>query len=150
MFAETRSDVPRVVSTLMDDSLIRDQGVCVREYIPLRRLDTGINGLPISNEWRLFFLGQNLLSYGYYWSNFEDTKPYDELPKEAFDLIDQITPIISKNVNFYVVDIAETRSGEWIVIELNDGQMSGISMIDPWELYSNLWEDSATFNPVGG
>jgi hypothetical protein len=36
------------------------------------------------------------------------------------------------------MDIAKTQSGEWIVIELNDGQMSGLSENDPNVLYKNL------------
>jgi len=37
-----------------------------------------------------------------------------------------------------VVDVARTESGEWIVIELNDGQQSGLSDNDPDQLYSNM------------
>lgn len=48
--------------------------------------------------------------------------------------------IVSQNTNFYVVDIAETKFGEWIVIELNDGQMSGLSDIDAAWFYNALYE----------
>jgi hypothetical protein len=34
--------------------------------------------------------------------------------------------------------VAKTQSGEWIVIELNDGQMAGLSDNDPSVLYHNL------------
>jgi hypothetical protein len=140
MFAATRNDVPRIVYTLMDDSMIRDQSLCVRRYVPLRRFDVGINGLPVTNEWRIFFYKNTLLAGGYYWANFEDCKPYEfkDLPKQAFDLLRVVSNIVSAHTNFFVVDIAETESGDWIVIELNDGGMSGLSMIDPLEMYRNL------------
>jgi len=141
MFARTNVDVISIVSRLLDDSLIRDQGVCVRKYVPLRTYDIGINGLPITNEWRCFCYQEKLLSYGYYWSNFPDKKPYDELPKEALELLGKIMNIASKKTNFYVVDLAETEDGKWIMIELNDGQMSGLSEIDPEVFYKKLKEE---------
>jgi len=39
---------------------------------------------------------------------------------------------------YFVVDVAETDSGDWILIELNDGTMSGISENNPDVLYCNL------------
>ena len=138
MFAETKADISQIAQTLLLDQLIVPQGLCVRKYIPLRRFDTAINGLPICNEWRVFFFQRNLLSYGFYWSNFEEHKPYEKLPKKAMELLKHVATIVSKHTNFYVVDIAECENGDWIVIELNDGQMSGLSMNDPVTLYINL------------
>ena len=43
-----------------------------------------------------------------------------------------------EQTNFFVMDIARTAEGKWIIIELNDGQQSGLSNVDPEELYSNL------------
>lgn len=140
MFAPTRADVPRIAEKLLFDQLIAPQGLCVREYVPLRRFDTAINGLPISNEWRVFFYRRCRLAYGFYWSNFEDHKPYDMLPTEALSLLDRVAEIVAQRTNFFVVDIAEREDGGWIVIELNDGQMSGLSMVDPRELYVALAE----------
>jgi hypothetical protein len=37
-----------------------------------------------------------------------------------------------------VLDIAETEKGDWILIEMNDAQMSGLSMNDPQMLYKRL------------
>lgn len=140
MFAKTREDIPRIAHTLLLDQLIVPQGICVREYIPLRQFDISINDLPVTNEWRVFFYKEEFLSYGFYWSNFEEHKPYDELPGEAIKLLRRVAEIVSKSTNFYVVDIAEREEGGWVVIELNDGQMSGLSMNDPDELYGRLAE----------
>jgi hypothetical protein len=47
---------------------------------------------------------------------------------------------VGDRANFYAVDVAQTVAGDWIVIELNDGQMSGLSENDPEILYCNLLE----------
>ena len=41
-------------------------------------------------------------------------------------------------VRFLVVDVAETAAGEWIVVEVNDGEMSGLACIEPEGFYANL------------
>ena len=40
--------------------------------------------------------------------------------------------------NFYVIDVAKTARKDWVVIELNYGGQSGLSMNDSGELYGNL------------
>lgn len=42
------------------------------------------------------------------------------------------------DTNFYVVDVAQTESGDWLVVELNEGQMSGLSDNNPDIFYSAL------------
>jgi hypothetical protein len=37
-----------------------------------------------------------------------------------------------------VLDVAEKENGEFVLIEINDGQMSGLSCCNPEELYLNL------------
>jgi hypothetical protein len=41
-------------------------------------------------------------------------------------------------VNFFTLDLAETETGEWILIEVNDGQASVPSEHDLDELDANL------------
>ena len=52
--------------------------------------------------------------------------------------INKVIDLIGNAASYYAIDVAETQSGEWIVIEINDGQMSGLSQNDPDELYTNL------------
>jgi len=137
MFAESNKEIPRIVGNLLNDSLISSQGIVVREYIPLQKLDEGINGLPISNEWRLFFYKENLLCYGFYWSIYEKANEM-EIPSKLLTMAKKIAKIISKNTNFFVLDLAMTENNEPILIEINDGQMSGLSLCDPEQLYKNL------------
>jgi hypothetical protein len=54
------------------------------------------------------------------------------------EFIQKVIDRVKDKVNFFVMDIAKTQSGDWIVVELNDGQMSGLSENDPNVLYKNL------------
>lgn len=137
MFAETRADVPNIAARLMDDTLVREQGIVVRRYHPLKKLGEGINKLPITNEWRFFVLDGKIISSGFYWSIIDE---YDtqEAPREAIEIVNETIEKIPDYLRFVVIDVAQQENEDWIVIELNDGQMSGLSFNDPKILYSNI------------
>lgn len=138
MFAEDKKAAINIALDLQLDPLIGEQGVVIREYIPLEAKEIGINGQPFANEWRFFFYKKTMLSYGYYWSSADELPSNSELPQAAKDIAQKAADILSDKVNFFVVDVAKTQSGDWIVIEVNDGQMSGLSENDPETLYANL------------
>ncbi len=141
MFADGREQLMEVIKKLMDDLTISQDGLVVRKYVPLKRLDTAINDLPIVNEYRLFFYKENYVTGGFYWSNYysdlRDKYPL-EAPEEALKFAKQIAKIVSLKTNFFVLDVAEKENGGWILIEINDGQQSGLSCIEPDDLYKNL------------
>jgi len=61
------------------------------------------------------------------------------IPPEALEHAQKAADVLTrKGIPFFVVDVAETVSGGWTVIEINDGQMSGLSMIDPVAFYQSL------------
>ena len=142
MFCACKADIPRVVSSLLDDDLLCSQSLVVREYVPLKTFGLGINDLPITNEWRFFVLGRQILCAGWYWASEPDWGPPEPMspPVEATRLVQEAINRVGDRVQFFVVDVAETAAGPWIVIELNDGQQSGLSMIDPDVFYSKLAE----------
>jgi hypothetical protein len=143
MFAKTAQDIPRVVSSLYEDDLIASQGVVVRQYVPLVRLGEGINDMPVSHEWRFFILDQQILAAGYYWASEPDTDPsknYETYPWDAGTLVQEVIRRVGNKIRFYVVDVAEKEDGGWLVMELNDGQQSGLSTIDPYKFYRSLKE----------
>jgi hypothetical protein len=46
------------------------------------------------------------------------------------------------NLPFVVIDVAQTITGEWIVIECNDAQESGYAAIFPFKLWQiKLWQN---------
>ena len=136
MFAPTKRKAVEIASELMNDSLIGPQGVIYREYIPLETYEYGLYDIPYTNEWRFFYYKNNLLSYGYYWSCADKTD-YQVDPQAVF-LAQTLANIVSKYVNFFVLDLAKTLNGKWILIEINDGQMSGPSENNLDTLYRNL------------
>jgi len=148
MFAKTSEDVTRVALELMDDGLTCDQKVYVRKYVPLKRYFTGINGQPIVEEYRFFMYKDKVLASGFYWSSHYSEvidcgiQPNpDDVPRE---FIAKLANIVKEKANFYVMDIAKTETGDWILIELNDGQMSGLSEVRADELYKNLAKELET------
>jgi len=137
MYAEGRTKLLEVIKRLLDDPFISEQGLVVRDYVPLEILEYSLHGLPIAKEWRCFFYKETLLASGFYWSSHADT--YDEpLPEEGRLFAEQVAKIVAPHCSFFVMDVAKRQDGGYIVIELNDGQMSGLSMVDPHELYRNL------------
>jgi hypothetical protein len=143
MFAETWKDIMPVYCRLLDDTLIGSQDIYVRKFIPLKTYFTSFHDLPVSKEFRFFVAYGEILTGEFYWSNSIeeiidrgfDRPNVEEVPK---DLLQKLINIISPNINFFVMDVAQTADGEWILIELNDGQMSGLSENSASKLYENL------------
>lgn len=139
MFASDRMRASVVASKLMSDPEIGPQGVVYREYVPLKTYEYLCYGLPVTNEWRFFFYKTEILSVGYYWSNASDDVISGKMVSgECVKLAKHLATIASKYVNFFTLDLAETKDGNWILIEVNDGQQSGLSENDPYELYGSL------------
>lgn len=137
MFANTKSGAMEIAHKLHNDMMLAEQELIFRKYVPLKQFEIGINGLPFSNEWRFFFYKDIMLTNNYYWTTLDDMKkPY--ITQEGIDFANHIASIASKYTTFFVLDIAEKERGGWILIEINDGQMSGLSRNDPHVLYSEL------------
>lgn len=139
MFASNREDVNTVYSELHKDSLVGYQDIYVRRYVPLLELDKGLNDLPISEEYRFFILRGEVIASGFYWSSFLSELPKGVTPDAVpQDFLQNVIDRVGDSITFWVVDIARTAEGRWIVIELNDGQQSGLSSIDPDLFYKRL------------
>ena len=136
MYAADKRQAAQIAAELMTDSLIGTQGVVYREYVPLKTYEIGLNNLPFSNEWRFFFYREEMLSYGYYWSVAEKTD-YDIDP-QCIEFAQTVAKIAAKRANFFVLDVAEKESGGWVLIEVNDGSMSGLSENSADTMYGNL------------
>lgn len=140
MYAENIEKLVNVHHRLSTDCLIGSQDIVVREFEPFVSYGTAINGLPITKEFRIFVFNGKVIAKGFYWSNhpeiIEQFKPdVNEIP-EAF--IQDIIKRAGNQITFWVVDVAQHQNGNWRVVELNDGQQSGLSTIDPDEFYCNL------------
>jgi hypothetical protein len=148
MFAETREDAIRISIDLRNDSLLQYQNIYARKYVPLNIVGERISKThpPIAEEYRIFIYNKKVIAGGFYWSTYYDDlnrNIYRSLTeilsnRDAFALILDAIHLIDNKINFYAIDIARTKEGDWIIVELNDGQMAGISTIDPTLFYVNL------------
>jgi hypothetical protein len=77
------------------------------------------SGMALTKEFRLFFLRGRLIQVLQYWDegDYGEAKPDLELFSEIGQRIDS---------NFFTMDIAKKKDGEWMIIELGDGQVSGL------------------------
>jgi hypothetical protein len=142
MFAQNKQEAIAVESRLHQDSLITYQNIYIREFVKLKTFMTSIQDLPITNEYRFFCYKDQILSGGYYWSShvldLEEIGIIPNINEVPKNFLNKTVSILKDKVNFYVIDVAETFTGEWIVIELNDGCLSGMSENNADIMYSNL------------
>lgn len=142
MFAENKKQAISIGRELLQDSMIQDQGVIYREFIPLHilKLDE-ISGIPFVNEWRFFYYRNTRLTYGYYWSSAnEDTIKSAYINNTGLEFANKIANIAQEVVDYFVIDIAEKENGDWILIEMNDAQCAGPSENNMDVLYENLYK----------
>jgi hypothetical protein len=137
-FAKTKDDIMSVYNRLLDDSLLQHQRIYIRRRARLKTFMEGLHGLPITNEYRTFVAYGQILATGFYWSSHSEEIPErDRTPPPNEFLLDVIDRIGDSAVA-YTIDTALREDDTWIVIELNDLQMAGISDCDPDELYARL------------
>lgn len=144
MFASSKEEVVCTALRLLDDELISNQGIVVRPYIPLKKLTTSDSTL-ITNEWRTFWFVNKYqklynIANGFYWSDYPEFNNNNLFTKDMFNLAKQAALIMSNYSNFFCIDVAETDIGTAVVIEVNEGQMSGLCSINPEEFYLELFD----------
>jgi len=108
-------------------------GLVFREFVPLAPLSRHPkSGMPLTKEYRLFFWNGQLLSVSRYWDAAEYSD--DALPLAHFQaLVGKI------NSRFFTMDVAQTVSGQWIVVELGDAQVAELpASADPAAFYAAL------------
>lgn len=149
MFAANKRAAVDIAIELSSDGLLLNQSLYVRKFVPLKTFfNSPINGQPITEEYRFFCVDKKVVCGAYYWSDFAD-----DLKQQGVVLDPGVVPdaflqkVLSKvgdNARFLVVDVAITAEGKPIVVELNDGQMSGPSENDLDKLYSGLYSHLVT------
>lgn len=120
--AADRNKVRAVISRFLDlQGTGLNEGLVIREFVELDDLAVhSKSGMPLRQEYRLFFFRGRLLGCYDYWEEGEYAAG-DQPPLDFF------TNIAKKvNSHFFSMDVARTKSGEWIIIELGDGQVAGL------------------------
>lgn len=119
--AADRAAVERVVSrflALQGEDI--NGGLVFREYIAFQPVGThDTTDLPLTKEYRLFFLDGTLLSMAEYWEGGQ----YDEASPPP-DIFREVVPQVQSR--FFTMDIAQRPDGSWMIVELGDGQVSGL------------------------
>jgi hypothetical protein len=141
MFAKDKDAASNIYWELLTDPLFEDskQDIVIRKFEKLHTYFLGVNGMPVTKEFRFFVYKGEIISGGYYWSQYWEDLPQkpsvEEVPKP---FLQEVIDIVGNNINFWLLDVGQKEDGDWIVIELGDAQMGGLSCNDPEVLYSNL------------
>ena len=119
--ASDRSAVERVVSRFLElqgDDL--NEGLVFREYVEFEPI--GVHpksGMPLTEEYRTFWLDGKPIFMSPYWEEgkYGSTTPTLEPFAEVAD---------DARSRFFTMDLAKRRDGGWMIVELGDGQVSGL------------------------
>lgn len=119
--AANQEQVETVVQNFLEltgDSI--NEGLVFREFVPLKPLARhSKSGMPLAVEYRAFFYQGELLAVYPYWEEGE----YDEMV-----MVQEKFKTVAKTIqsNFFTMDIAQNTRGQWMIIELGDGQVGGL------------------------
>lgn len=140
MYAENYAEAIKVHRRLSEDGLVGQQEIYIRQYEKLRSFGTSISGHPITEEYRFFYYKTTQLCGAFYWSEHPEVVEEHGLSADKVPeyFLSEIAETVAQHATFYVIDVARKANGEWVLIELNDGQQSGLSDNDPYLLYKNL------------
>lgn len=110
-----------------------NEGLVFRKFEELEYLkEHSKSGMPLTKEFRVFFMNKKIVKVFDYWEEGD----YGESKAKIDDFI-QIAQVI--NSNFFTMDIAKKKDGEWIIMELGDAQVAGLTDgVDRDEFYYNL------------
>lgn len=136
-FVADASDTDKLRKSINKLVELRDkylnEGIVVREFVELNDLTIhSKSGMPLTEEYRLFFCNKKLVGIYDYWEEGEyklskpDTTEFEKIAKQI-------------ESNFFSMDIARQKNGELIIIELGDGQVAGLpDKTDRNEFYKQL------------
>jgi len=97
-----------------------NEGLVFREFVDLEELTNhSESGMPLTKEFRVFVRNNKIMTTYKYWDegDYKDVEPVLERFEEILQEIDS---------KFFTMDIAKKKDGEWIIVELGDGQVAGL------------------------
>lgn len=132
--AANHENVEKIVNRFLElQAEDLNEGLVFREFIEFQPLTNhSKSGMPLTKEFRLFFLDGELIFTSEYW---------EEGDYAATDLPEILFSEIAKNVksNFFTVDVAQKTDGSWLIVELGDGQVAGLpEKSDEMSFYNSL------------
>jgi hypothetical protein len=119
--ASDRESVEKVVNRFLElqgDDL--NEGLVFRQYVSFQPLAShSKSGMPLTKEYRLFFLDGGLLYSLEYWEEGD----YSGVFPPA-NLFAEVARVVQSR--FFTMDVAQRLDGEWEIIELGDAQVAGL------------------------
>ncbi len=137
------------VESFADDRILHWQKVVLRKFIPLRPVTADMGErIPASFEFRTFWWKGQLAGAGPYFAEFAKYAWNASEEKAALTIAAEAARRVA--LPFVVIDVAQTQTGEWIVIEINDAQESGYTGISPLVMWQRIVEvEKAMMNDRG-
>lgn len=110
-----------------------NEGLVFREFVELEQLTNHAqSGMPLTKEFRVFIKNGEVMTVFKYW----DEGDYENAEPEIESFRDIFTSVKSR---FFTMDIAKKKNGDWIIVELGDGQVAGLpDNADKGAFYSQL------------
>ncbi|MBK7441782.1 MAG: ATP-grasp domain-containing protein [Bacteroidetes bacterium] len=136
-YVKHASDINKLKQSIRKLIELRDkylnEGIVIREFVELNDLTIhSKSGMPLTEEYRLFFFNKKLVGIYNYWEEGEYS-----FPKPDIIEFEEIAKGVESN--FFSMDIARQKTGALIIIELGDGQVSGLpDSADRNEFYKML------------
>jgi len=105
-------------------------GVVLRKFESLKSIGRHKDsGMPISEEYRIFVFKGEILISDNYWSENEEV----DISEDEYLWIESMASKIESS--FMTIDLARKTDGKLIIMEMGDGQVSGLQQIDAYEFY---------------
>lgn len=108
-------------------------GIVLRKFEDLKQ--TGYHeqsGMPLSEEYRVFVYAGRILAIDDYWMERADTNISDK----EYKWIESVAAKVRSN--FVTIDVARKEDGTLIIMELGDGQVSGLQQLKADTFYKAL------------
>jgi hypothetical protein len=134
--AAVRESVERVVNKFIElQGEDLNEGLVFREFIEFEPLAVhSKSGMPLKKEYRVFVLDGTPFYVSEYW---EEGEYKGQLP--ALDEFKEI--MLKVKSRFFTMDIAKKNNGDWMIVELGDGQVAGLpEKIKAEDFYKSIAE----------
>lgn len=108
-------------------------GIVLRRYENFRIVERHEkSGMPVAEEYRCFVFDGRIISIDGYWNR----KAVDALSRDELAWLNGIVARLGSR--FVSVDLARKESGELMIVEIGDGQVSGLQQLDAGRFYRGL------------
>ena len=96
--------------------------------------------MPLTEEYRIFWLDAQPIFCSPYWEGGQYSKTYPPL-----ELFAEIAAAVRSR--FFSMDVARRIDGDWLIVELGDGQVSGLPRESDadrfYEALTRAWPDGS-------